>query len=125
MSTRVMATEKAAELIAKLQKEHGALMFHQSGGCCDGSSPMCYPKGELMLDQSDVFLGKICDTDFYMSQDQYEYWKHTQLTVDVTEGRGSSFSLEIPYGKRFVIKSRLFSDEEFAALPAVGRGLQE
>ncbi len=125
MSTRVMATEKAAELIAKLQKEHGALMFHQSGGCCDGSSPMCYPKGELMLDQSDVFLGKIYDTDFYMSQDQYEYWKHTQLTVDVTEGRGSSFSLEIPYGKRFVIKSRLFSDEEFAALPAVGRGLQE
>lgn len=125
MTPRVMATEKAAELIAQLQKDHGPLMFHQSGGCCDGSAPMCYPKGELMLDQSDIFLGRICDTYFYMSQDQYEYWKHTQLTVDVTEGRGSSFSLEIPYGKRFIIKSRLFSDEEIAALPPVSRGLQE
>ena len=125
MTPRVIATEKAAELIAQLQKDHGPLMFHQSGGCCDGSAPMCYPKGELMLDQSDIFLGRICDTDFYMSQDQYEYWKHTQLTVDLTEGRGSSFSLEIPYGKRFVIKSRLFSDAEIAALSPVSRGLQE
>lgn len=125
MISRVLASEKAAELIAQLQKQHGPLMFHQSAGCCDGSAPMCYPKGELMLDQSDVFLGKICDTEFYMSNDQYEYWKHTQLTVDVTEGRGSSFSLEIPYGKRFVIKSRLFSDDEIAALPEIGRGPQE
>jgi len=98
------------------------LMFHQSGGCCDGSSPMCFPKGELMIDQNDVWLGNIHDCDFYMSEDQFNYWKHTQLTIDITTGRGSSFSLEIPLGKRFVIKSRLFTDKEFNDLEEIRKG---
>ena len=91
-------------------------MFHQSGGCCDGSSPMCFPEGELMLNDTDVRLGQIHGCEFYMSKDQYEYWKHTQLTIDIVEGRGSSFSLEIPLGLRFVVKSRIFSPEELATL---------
>ncbi|MBC6998310.1 DUF779 domain-containing protein [Cytophaga sp. FL35] len=119
MVERVLITEAAKKVVDQLKEQHGELMFHQSGGCCDGSSPMCYPKGELMLDSSDVLLGEIHGCDFHMSRDQFEYWKHTQLTVDVVTGRGSSFSLEIPLGLRFVIKSRIFKEEELTQLEAV------
>jgi uncharacterized protein (DUF779 family) len=87
-------------------------MFHQSGGCCDGSQPMCFEKGEFKVGENDVYLGDIDNCPFFMSRDQFEYWRHTQLTIDITPGRGSSFSLEIPLGLRFIIRSRLFSDEE-------------
>lgn len=97
-------------------------MFHQSGGCCDGSSPMCFPKGELMLNETDIWMGEIHDCDFYMAHDQFDYWKHTQLTIDVVPGRGASFSLEIPIGIRFVVKSRLFSDDELDQLSPVHKG---
>ena len=113
---RVVATAAATEVISKLKKEFGPLMFHQSGGCCDGSSPMCYPEGELLLDDSDIWLGNLEGCDFYSSSDQVEYWKHTQLTVDVVPGRGSSFSLEIPMGLRFIIRSRLYSETEAQSL---------
>ncbi|AYN68096.1 DUF779 domain-containing protein [Euzebyella marina] len=116
MIERVLITDAAKKVVDKLREQHGELMFHQSGGCCDGSSPMCYTKGELMLNETDVLLGTVNDCEFYMSQDQYEYWKHTQLTVDVVTGRGSSFSLEIPMGLRFVIKSRIFKEEELEDL---------
>ncbi|MEZ4918108.1 MAG: DUF779 domain-containing protein [Saprospiraceae bacterium] len=122
MAQRVQVTEKAAEVIDTLREKNGELMFHQSGGCCDGSSPMCFPKGELMLNETDIWLGNIHGCDFYMAQDQFEYWKHTQLTIDIVEGRGASFSLEIPLGLRFVVKSRLFTDEEIAVLPATHKG---
>lgn len=104
---RVSATEKAVALITQLQQDHGDLIFHQSGGCCDGSAPMCFAKDEFYLDESDVLLGEINGCPFYMNQDQYEYWKHTHLTIDVVKGRGASFSLEIPLGVRFITKSRL------------------
>lgn len=113
---RVVATEKALELIARLKSMHGELMFHQSGGCCDGSQPMCFQKGEFRTGDSDVLLGEVDGCPFYMSKDQYEYWKHTQLILDVSPGRGSSFSLEIPLGVRFIIQSRIFTDEEIASL---------
>jgi uncharacterized protein (DUF779 family) len=116
---RVIVTEAAAAVIEALRSAHGPLMFHQSGGCCDGSSPMCYPEGELLLDDSDIWLGKVAGCDFYISRDQFEYWKHTQLTVDVVPGRGSSFSLEIPLGVRFLIRSRLYSEAESNALQPV------
>jgi len=109
---RVLVTDKATAIINTLKEKHGVLMFHQSGGCCDGSSPMCFEKGELLLNENDVWLGSIADCDFYMSKDQFAYWKHTQLTIDVVEGRGASFSLEIPLGVRFLIKSRLYTEEE-------------
>jgi uncharacterized protein (DUF779 family) len=115
---RVLATDAALALIAKLQARHGPLMFHQSGGCCDGSSPMCYPHGELIVGDGDVQLGEIGGCRFYMSAAQFEYWKHTQLTIDVVPGRGGMFSLEGPEGLRFLTRSRLFTDEEQAALDA-------
>ncbi|MCA9639173.1 MAG: DUF779 domain-containing protein [Polyangiaceae bacterium] len=102
---QVDATPAALELIAKLIAMHGPLMFHQSGGCCDGSAPMCYPRGELRLGVRDVLLGEIGDTPFYMGGDQYERWKHTRLTLDVVPGRGSGFSIEAPEGVRFIIRS--------------------
>jgi len=123
MTERVTVTEKAEKIIDQLREEHGPLMFHQSGGCCDGSSPMCFSKGELMLNETDIWLGEIHGCDFYMSSDQFEYWKHTQLTVDVVEGRGASFSLEIPLGLRFVIKSRLFTEEEQSQLRPIQFGV--
>lgn len=104
----VIATEEASKLIEKLKDEHGELIFHQSGGCCDGSAPMCFPKDEFFIDNNDVQLGEISGCTFYISKDQYKYWKHTQLIIDVVEGRGSSFSLEIPLGVRFITKSKLF-----------------
>ena len=109
---RVIVTDSAAEMISKLKSRFGELVFHQSGGCCDGSAPMCFEKGELMMNETDVLIGEIEGCEFYMSSDQYAYWKHTQLIIDIVQGRGSSFSLEIPTGFRFVTKSRLFTEEE-------------
>lgn len=117
-----MATEKALQLIDQLKKQHGALMFHQSGGCCDGSQPMCFAEGEFRTGNSDVCLGEVADCKFYMSADQFEYWKHTQLILDVTPGRGSSFSLEIPLGVRFLIRSRVFSEQELDELEPLMAG---
>ncbi len=125
MTERVKITEAAMETIDQLREQHGELMFHQSGGCCDGSSPMCFPKGDLMINETDVYLGSIHGCEFYMSQDQFEYWKHTQLNIDITPGRGSSFSLEIPLGIRFVIKSRLYTEEEAKNLSPVHKGPAE
>jgi uncharacterized protein (DUF779 family) len=116
MIKRVLFSEKALEVLALLKKEHGPLMFHQSGGCCDGSQPMCFEAGEFYIGSSDVCLGTIAGADFWMSQDQFEYWKHTQLMIDVVEGRGSSFSLEIPLGLRFMVHSRLFTATELGQL---------
>ena len=113
------AEENCSRLIHELQARHGDLVFHQSGGCCDGSSPMCFQKGDFIMGYSDVRLGEVCGVEFWMSQDQFEYWKHTHLTLDVVAGRGSSFSLEIPYGKRFIIVSRLFTPEEQGNLEPV------
>lgn len=118
---QVVATDGAMELIAKLKSKHGDLMFHQSGGCCDGSSPMCYPRGEFLTGDSDVLIGTLDDTPFYMSRSQFEYWKHTQLILDVVPGRGGMFSLENPEGVRFLIRSDVFSDEDIAALRSAGR----
>ncbi|RIV23877.1 DUF779 domain-containing protein [Fibrisoma montanum] len=120
--SRVDVTPAAAEIIHKLHDQHGPLMFHQSGGCCDGSSPMCFPKGDFIIGSSDVWLGQIEGCDFWMSEDQFEYWKHTHLTVDVTPGRGASFSLEIPLGIRFIIRSRLFDYEELEHLTPTHMG---
>ncbi len=113
---RVVATDAALELIDRLKRMHGPLMFHQSGGCCDGSQPMCFNEGEFKLGNNDLCLGEINGCKFYMHADQFEYAKHTQLILDVTAGRGSSFSLEIPLGVRFFIQSRLFTDEELEKL---------
>jgi uncharacterized protein (DUF779 family) len=112
MVERVTATEAAMQVIQRLRDMHGPLMFHQSGGCCDGSAPMCYPLGEFRTGESDVKLGEIGGCPFYMSAAQFEYWKHTQLIIDVTPGRGAGFSLEAPEGVRFLTRSRLFTDEE-------------
>jgi uncharacterized protein (DUF779 family) len=116
MVPRVVATEAALALIALLESKYGKLMFHQSGGCCDGSSPMCYPLGEFQVGDADVKLGEIGGSPFYISKSQFEYWKHTQLIIDVVDGRGGMFSLEGPEGKRFLTRSRLFTDAEWAAL---------
>nr|WP_067060090.1 DUF779 domain-containing protein [Mucilaginibacter sp. L294] len=119
MIKRVLISPEASALIADLKSRFGELMFHQSGGCCDGSSPMCFEKGEFKLGGSDVKLGEIDGCEFWMSKDQFEYWQHTQLTVALTKGRGSSFSLEIPTGFRFLIQSRLFTDDELPELEPV------
>ncbi len=118
---RVAVTPAAADLIRRLVARNGPVMFHQSGGCCDGSSPMCYPDGELLTGDSDVLLGRlpvegIDPVPVWMSSSQFAYWKHTHLTIDVVKGRGAGFSLEAPEGVRFMIRSRLFSDAEAAAL---------
>jgi uncharacterized protein len=117
---RVTLTTAAAELIRKLKDTHGELMFHQSGGCCDGSAPMCYPLGEFKVGQQDVYLGSIEGCPFYMSAAQFEYWKHTHLTIDVVKGRGGGFSVEAPEGVRFLTRSRIFTDEELAELEFAG-----
>lgn len=109
---RIAITKEATQVIDNLRTKYGELMFHQSGGCCDGSAPMCFEVGELMLNETDVKLGEIHGCEFYMSRDQFEYWKHTHLTLDVVPGRGASFSLEIPMGVRFIIKSRLLQPNE-------------
>lgn len=118
---QVTATPAAIALMETLEAKYGKLMFHQSGGCCDGSSPMCYPRGEFLIGDSDVLLGEIEGTPFYMNRSQFDYWKHTQLILDVVPGRGGMFSLENPEGVRFLIRSRVFSDDEIAALRGAGR----
>lgn len=116
MFERVAITDKAKEIVKQLKAKHGDLIFHQSGGCCDGSAPMVFEEGDMYLDDSDILLGQLDGVNYYMNQDQFEYWKHTHLTVDITKGRGSSFSLEIPLGIRFIIHSRLLTEEENKAL---------
>ncbi len=118
---QVMATLPALQLIETLQARHGDLLFHQSGGCCDGSSPMCFAQGDFIVGDRDVRMGEIGGAPFYISPAQFEYWKHTQLIIDVLPGRGGMFSLENGEGVRFLVRSRLFSDEEFARLKAAGR----
>ena len=114
--TRVSATAAALQLIERLQAKHGALLFHQSGGCCDGSSPMCFPRGEFLIGDADILLGEIGGQPFYMSKAQFDYWMHTHLIIDVVPGRGGMFSLEGPEGLRFLTRSRLYTDEEWAQL---------
>lgn len=122
--SRVDITPEAAELLRSLRAQHGPLMFHQSGGCCDGSSPMCYPAGDLLVTpDADELLGRLVidgieDVPVWMSKPQFEYWKHTHLTIDVVRGRGAGFSLEAPTGQRFLIRSRLLSDSEVAQADA-------
>ncbi|MFP9113636.1 DUF779 domain-containing protein [Flavobacterium sp. RHBU_3] len=116
MYKRIEADEKAIALINELKGRYGELMFHQSGGCCDGSQPMCFEKGDFKLGYSDVCLGEVEGCEFWMSKDQFEYWQHTHLTLTAVDGRGASFSLEIPLGKRFIIDSRLYTEEERADL---------
>jgi hypothetical protein len=124
MTRHVDVTEGAAELLRRLTKQHGPLMFHQSGGCCDGSSPMCFPDGDFLISDADVHLGYLDvgldrDIPVYMSISQYEYWKHTHITIDVVKGRGAGFSVEAPEGVRFLIRSRLLTDEESKELGLV------
>jgi hypothetical protein len=131
---RVAVTSEAADLLRSLRAQHGPLMFHQSGGCCDGSSPMCYPAGEFQTGGSDVHIG-VLDigltgddgeselVDVWMSKNQFEYWSHTHLTIDVVDGRGAGFSLEAPTGRRFLIRSRLFTDDEVHLLTPVRTGV--
>ena len=114
--TRVSATPAALDLIDRLVTRHGPLLFHQSGGCCDGSAPMCYPRGDLLVGDADVLLGEISGQPFYMSRAQFAYWEHTHLIIDVVPGRGGMFSLEGPEGLRFLTRSRLFSETEWAVL---------
>jgi uncharacterized protein (DUF779 family) len=120
---RIASSEDADNLLRTLTAQHGPLMFHQSGGCCDGSAPMCFTADEFMIGDQDVLLGVMHDCPFYMSADQFEVWKHTQLLIDITKGRGASFSLEIPLGLRFVVKSRCFTTGEIKQLTPVVCGL--
>jgi uncharacterized protein (DUF779 family) len=120
MVSRVECTPEAAKLIAELTAENGPLMFHQSGGCCDGSSPMCYPAREFRIGQRDVLLGRVAGAPVYIGDKQFEYWAHTQLTIDVVPGRGGGFSLEAPRGVRFLTRSRVFDDAEWKELEAAG-----
>jgi uncharacterized protein len=122
---RVLIAKAAEELIDRLVAEHGPVMFHQSGGCCDGSAPMCFPVGEFRIGANDVLLGEIYGCKFFMSSFQYEYWQYTQLTLDVVPGRGASFSLEIPLGIRFIIRSNVFTESQLQNLEPIydGEGL--
>lgn len=117
---RVEVTDAAADLLRDLTPKYGPLMFHQSGGCCDGSSPMCYPVGDFRVGPQDVLLGEIGGCQFYIGAAQFEYWQHTQLIIDVVPGRGSGFSVEAPEGVRFLTRSRVFTDEEVAELEGAG-----
>ena len=109
---RVRATEAALELVKELRAQHGPLMFHQSGGCCDGSAPMCFPLGEFRTGASDVLLGEVDGCPVYIGRAQFELWKHTQLVIDAVPGRGAGFSLEAPTGRRFLTRGRVFTEEE-------------
>lgn len=125
---RVSITEEAAALLRSLRQEHGnPLMFHQSGGCCDGSAPMCYTQGTFLTGSADVLLGELTPgtpepVPVWISRAQFEYWSHTHITIDVTVGRGAGFSIEGPTGRRFIIRSRLFTDEETQSLEPVRSG---
>lgn len=116
MIKRVSATESTSDLIKELLAVHGPLLFHQSGGCCDGSAPMCFARDEFRVGSRDVFLGEIADQPFFIAEDQFEYWEHTQLIIDVVPGRGGMFSVEGPTGKRFLTRSRVFTDDEATIL---------
>ncbi len=118
--SRVSATPAALELIARIKAQHGELLFHQSGGCCDGSAPMCFPRGEFLVGDVDVKLGEIGGVPFHMSRSQFAYWEHTHLIIDAIPGSGGMFSLERPTGLRFITRSRLYSDQELARLPPLG-----
>lgn len=118
---RVTATPAALALIAELRAKHGPILFHQSGGCCDGSSPMCYPQGEFLVSDADVLLGEIGGAPVYISAPQFAVWQHTQLIIDVVPGRGGMFSLENGSERRFLTRSRAFSGEELCQLPSVAR----
>ena len=120
MVARVLHTDAAAKLIAELRGEYGDLLFHQSGGCCDGSAPMCYPAREFKIGQRDVYLGDVAGCPFYIGAAQFEYWAHTQLTIDIVPGRGSGFSVEAPRGVRFLTRSRVFTDDELRELELAG-----
>src|ERR1700742_931160 len=120
MVNRVEITAAAAQIVEKLQHQHGPLLFHQSGGCCDGSAPMCYPAGDFRVGPQDVHLGEIAGTPFYIGAAQFEYWRHTQLIIDAVPGRGSGFSLEAPEGIRFLTRSRVFTDDEVTEREAAG-----
>jgi uncharacterized protein (DUF779 family) len=120
MIQRVTVTPAATALIEKLAAQHGPLLFHQSGGCCDGSAPMCYPRGEFRIGERDVYLGEIAGTPVYISGPQFEYWQHTHLIIDAVPGRGSGFSLESPEGLRFLTRSRVYSDTESEELDRMG-----
>ncbi len=122
MVERVLVTEAAASVIGKLVAQHGPVLFHQSGGCCDGSTPMCYPLHEFRVGAQDIFLGTIAESPFYIGAAQFEYWAHTQLIIDVVPGRGGGFSLEAPEGVRFLTRSRVFTDAEAAALAPARTG---
>lgn len=118
---RVLATPDAEALMATLAAAHGPLMFHQSGGCCDGSAPMCYTAGEFRVGTQDILLGQVGDAiPVWIGAAQFEYWRHTQVTIDVVPGRGAGFSLEGPEGFRFIVRSRVFSDEDAGLLEAAG-----
>ncbi|PAX09004.1 DUF779 domain-containing protein [Sphingomonas lenta] len=118
---RILSTPEADLVVQALAAHHGPLMFHQSGGCCDGSAPMCYPLGDFRVGSQDVLLGHIAeDVPVWIGAAQFEYWRHTQVTIDVVPGRGAGFSLEGPLGVRFIIRSRVFTDGEAAALDAAG-----
>jgi len=119
---RVRATEAALAFIGELRRRHGPLMFFQSGGCCDGSAPMCYLAGEFSVSDTDVRLGELDGASFYMGREQFAYWEHTQLIIDVVAGNGGMFSLDNGTGKRFLTRSRLFSDDEQARLHAPPSG---
>ena len=121
MVSRVLITPAAEEIVARLKARHGDLLFHQSGGCCDGSAPMCYPVGDFRTGPQDVLLGRIAGCDFYIGAAQFEYWRHTQLIIDVVPGRGAGFSLEAPENVRFLTRSRVFSDDEVAELETAER----
>jgi uncharacterized protein (DUF779 family) len=113
---RVTATPAAHALLKVLRERHGPLMFFQSGGCCDGSTPMCYAAGEFNLSDTDVYLGNLDGAPFYMGMEQFHYWEHTQLIIDVVDGNGGMFSLDNGTGRRFLTRSRLFTDEELRSL---------
>lgn len=122
---RVSVTDAAAEALRGLREQHGPLMFHQSGGCCDGSSPMCFPDGDFITSDADVHLGDLDvggpePVPVWMSREQFAYWSHTHLTIDIVQGRGAGFSVEAPTGRRFLIRSRIFTDEETAGLEQLG-----
>ena len=114
---RVLATDTALDLVAEIKRDHPDILFHQSGGCCDGSSPMCYPANEFMIGDNDVKLGEIGGVPVYISASQFEVWKHTQLIIDVVPGRGGMFSLDNGRERRFLTRSRLFSSGEACAIP--------
>lgn len=120
MVDRVIATQATLDLIEHLRRKHGELMFHQSGGCCDNSAANCYLPGELTIGAGDVYLGHIGGCPFYMGKAQFEYWKHTQLIIDVIDGHGGTFSLEGPEGKAFHTRSRVFTDDEMRELDKAG-----